>query len=97
MAKTAVWGDGDGLEGGDGLGGGDGPATGFRLDSMQAVQVALALLGRRSADVRGGPAGGGRGRKPHRRATQAETDASIAKKLDSLARRLRASKEGDKA
>jgi hypothetical protein len=61
---------------------------------MQAVRVALALLARRSADARGGPAGGARGRKPHRRATKAETDASIAKKLDSLARRLRASMEG---
>lgn len=79
----------------DGIDPGCEPATGVvPLASMQAVQVALALLARRSADAWGGPAGGGRARRPHRRATQAETDAAIAKKLDSLARRVRASKEG---
>ncbi len=85
--------DGAGIEGA-GSEGGAGSAMGFRLASMQAVQVALALLARRSADMRGG---GGRGCAPYRRATKAETDASIAKKLDSLAQRLRGSTEGGAA
>ena len=66
-----------------------------RLASMQAVQVALALLARHSAEARGYAGANSRARQPRRRATQAETDASIAKKLDSLARRLRASMQGE--
>ncbi len=66
-----------------------------RLASMQAVQVALALLARHSAEARGYAGANSRARKTRRRATQAETDASIAKKLDSLARRLRASMQGE--
>ena len=62
------------------------------LPTAQAVQVALILLGR-------GGAGSGRRRKrkPLRRATLAETDASIMKKLDSLARRLLAAPQGGDA
>lgn len=67
------------------------------LAGMQAVQVALALLARRAAGGLGSGGQRGRGRKPYRRATQAETDASIANKLDSLARRLRASAQGGEA
>jgi len=58
-----------------------------RLESFQAVQVGLAMLAR----YRAAEAGGGRKTGKHRRATVAETNASIAKKLDSLAKRLRAS------
>lgn len=57
------------------------------LTSVQAVQVGLAMLARFRAAESGG---GGKIRK-HPRATVAETNASIAKKLDSLAQRLRAS------
>lgn len=64
------------------------PGSGVvHLAGFQAVQVGLAMLARfRAAQT------GGRGKLPqHRRATVAETNASIAKKLDSLAQRLRAS------
>ena len=64
------------------------PGSGIvHLEGFQAVQVGLAMLARfRAAQT------GGRGKLPqHRRATVAETNASIAKKLDSLAQRLRAS------
>ena len=63
------------------------------LASMQAVQVALALLNRHRAGA--GQAGAKRG--AHRRATPSETNAAIAKKLDSLARRLRAASKGGDA
>ncbi|HXH17042.1 MAG TPA: hypothetical protein VNJ10_13020 [Sphingomonas sp.] len=64
------------------------PGSGImRLESVQAVQVGLAMLAR----YRAAEAGGGRKTGKHRRATVAETNASIAKKLDSLAQRLRAS------
>lgn len=64
------------------------PDTGVvRLASMQAVQVALAMLGRfRAAQAEGGK----RQKLRHRRATVEETNASIAKKLDALAKRLAA-------
>jgi hypothetical protein len=99
---------GDEVGGGFGSGPGAGPRSGIvaslesatrlvPLASMQAVQVALALLARRAAGGLGGGGQRGRGRKPYRRATQAETDASIAKKLDSLARRLRGSAQGGEA
>ncbi|KQS49757.1 MULTISPECIES: hypothetical protein [unclassified Sphingomonas] len=101
---------GVGTDIGDGFGGGFGscpgsgivaslePATRLvPLAGMQAVQVALALLARRAAGGLGSGGQRGRGRKPYRRATQAETDASIANKLDSLARRLRASAQGGEA
>lgn len=70
------------------LGGISVPDTGVvRLASMQAVQVALAMLGRfRAAQAEGGK----RQKMRHRRATVEETNASIAKKLDALARRLAA-------
>ncbi len=64
------------------------PGSGIvHLAGFQAVQVALAMLARfRATQTRG------RGKSmPHRRATVSETNASIAKKLDSLAQRLRAS------
>lgn len=65
-----------------------GPDTGVvRLASMQAVQVALAILGRyRAAQAEGGK----RQKTRHRRATPEETNASIGKKLDALAKRLAA-------
>ncbi|WP_147453192.1 hypothetical protein [Sphingomonas sp. PP-CE-3A-406] len=101
---------GVGTDIGDGFGGGfgSGPGSGIvaslesatrlvPLAGMQAVQVALALLARRAAAGLGSGGQRGRGRKPYRRATQAETDASIANKLDSLARRLRASAQGGEA
>ncbi|WP_147454377.1 hypothetical protein [Sphingomonas sp. PP-F2F-G114-C0414] len=99
---------GVGTDVGGGFGGGFGPRSDIvasiesatrlvPLAGMQAVQVALALLARRAAGGLGSGGQRGRGRKPHRRATQAETDASIAKKLDSLARRLRASAQGGEA
>lgn len=64
------------------------PDTGIvRLASMQAVHVGLAMLGR----YRTAQAAGGMGQKRrHRRATVEETNASIAKKLDALAKRLAA-------
>lgn len=64
------------------------PDTGVvRLASMQAVQVALAMLGRfRATQAEGGK----RPKLGRRRATVEETNASIAKKLDALARRLAA-------
>lgn len=64
------------------------PDTGVvRLASMQAVQVALAILGRyRAAQAEGGK----RQKTRHRRATPEETNASIGKKLDALAKRLAA-------
>ena len=56
-----------------------------RLASMQAVQVGLAMLGRYRAQQ----ADGGKRQKTRRRpATTEETNASIAKKLDALAKRL---------
>lgn len=65
-----------------------GPDTGVvRLASMQAVQVALVILGRyRAAQAEGGK----RQKTRHRRATPEETNASIGKKLDALAKRLAA-------
>ena len=57
------------------------------LTSLQAVQVGLAMLAR----FRAAESGGGGKIRRHPRATVAETNASIAKKLDSLAQRLRAS------
>ena len=67
------------------------PMPGFgamRLTGPQAVQVGLSMLAR----FRAAQAGGGGGKRPqHRRATVSETNVSIAKKLDSLAQRLRAS------
>ena len=68
-----------------------GPMPGFgamHLSGLQAVQVGMSMLARFRAAQAGG--GGGK-RPPHRRATVSETNASIAKKLDSLAQRLRAS------
>ena len=69
------------------------PGSGIvHLAGLQAVQVGLAMLAR----FRAAQAGGGGGKRPqHRRATVAETNASIAKKLDSLAQRLRASSVGE--
>ncbi|MEG3172902.1 hypothetical protein U1708_11835 [Sphingomonas sp. ZB1N12] len=68
-----------------------GPMPGFgamHLSGLQAVQVGMSMLAR----FRAAQAGGGGGKRPqHRRATVSETNASIAKKLDSLAQRLRAS------
>lgn len=63
-----------------------GPDTGVvRLAGMQAVQVALAMLGRyRAAQAEGGK----RQKTRHRRASPEQTNASIAKKLDALAKRL---------
>lgn len=71
---------------GSDLGGISVPDTGVvRLASMQAVQVALAMLGRfRTAQAKGGK----RPKSHRRRATVEETNASIAKKLDALAKRL---------
>ena len=93
------WGDepreaAGGERAGSGAGSGDdavldtGPDTGVvRLASMQAVQVALAILGRyRAAQAEGGK----RQKTRHRRATPEETNASIGKKLDALAKRLAA-------
>ncbi len=58
-----------------------------RLASMQAVQVALAMLGRyRAAQAEGGK----RQKTRHRRASPEETNASIGRKLDALAKRLAA-------
>lgn len=73
-----------------GLLSGPGPGPGLAivaLPRVQAVHVGLAMLAR----FRAAQAGGGGKRLRHRRATVAETNASIAKKLDSLAQRLRAS------
>ena len=75
-----------GSDGASDLGGISVPDTGVvRLASMQAVQVALAMLGRfRTAQAKGGK----RPKSHRRRATVEETNASIAKKLDALAKRL---------
>jgi len=63
-----------------------GPDTGVvRLAGMQAVQVALAMLGRYRAAL---AEGGKRQKTRHRRASPEQTNASIAKKLDALAKRL---------
>ena len=74
------------IDSGSDLGGISVPDTGVvRLASMQAVQVALAMLGRfRTAQAKGGK----RQKSHRRRATVEETNASIAKKLDALAKRL---------
>ncbi len=71
---------------GFGTGLGSGLGTGVvRLASMQAVQVALAMLGRyRAAQAEGGK----RQKTRHRRASPEETNASIGRKLDALAKRL---------
>ncbi len=76
----------DAIDSGSDLGGISVPDTGVvRLASMQAVQVALAMLGRfRTAQAKGGK----RPKSHRRRATVEETNASIAKKLDALAKRL---------
>ncbi len=70
------------------IGQGSGLGTGVvRLVSMQAVQVALAMLGRyRAAQAEGGK----RQKTRHRRASPEETNASIGRKLDALAKRLAA-------
>lgn len=90
---TMVAGSGSGSGSGSSVLVGAMPGSGIvHLAGLQAVQVGLAMLAR----FRAAQAGGGGGKRPqHRRATVAETNASIAKKLDSLAQRLRASSVGE--